>query len=451
MAAAMALTLGAQQADRQQLAAAALPDAPGQQTIPDAPKPQTPGLGPVAPGKATTPTSNGTAPVPDDPFQKEVGATLPSSPKSGEVTHEDDGPAPELPSTPIGGEALPTLRIGVNYVEVPFTVKDSKGHLVPGLTWRDVRVYENGVRQQLRRFVVDPVPMSVAIVIDQSLPFDVMQRVNNALSALPGAFAPYDEVAVFTYNNGPRMQTDFTGGQSARLSAVVERSKATGRDPMYYAPGEALEQGININNGAEEHINPLTSGGPGSPQGVSHSQVPREVHTLNDAILAAAEATTHAAKGRRRIVYVISDGKELGSKAKPKEVIKYLQTNKIEVFATLVGDSSVEGMGFVDHIHLPLMMRDNILPLYTAATGGGSYAEYRTRGIEESFAKITEQVRTQYLLGYNSREQFIDGKYRKIEVRVLRPNLNVIAKEGYWPSPADAPPPAVQQLPVATP
>ena len=97
------------------------------------------------------------------------------------------------------------------------------------------------------------------------------------------------------------------------------------------------------------------------------------------------------------------------------------------------------------------MMRDNILPLYTAATGGGSYAEYRTRGIEESFAKITEQVRTQYLLGYNSREQFIDGKYRKIEVRVLRPNLNVIAKEGYWPSPADAPPPAVQQLPVATP
>ena len=170
------------------------------------------------------------------------------------------------------------------------------------------------------------------------------------------------------------------------------------------------------------------------------------MHTLNDAILAAAEATTHAGKGRRRVVYVISDGKEAGSKAKTKEVIKYLQTNKVEVYATLVGDASVAGMGFIDHIHLPLMMRDNILPVYTAATGGQFYAEYRTKGIEESFQRITEQVRTQYMLGYNTREPFIDGKFRKIEVRVLRPNLNVIAKEGYWPSASDAPPPAVQQL-----
>ena len=66
--------------------------------------------------------------------------------------------------------------------------------------------------------------------------------------------------------------------------------------------------------------------------------------------------------GRRRIIYVISDGKEYGSKAKFGDVMKYLQTNQISVWATLVGDSSVPGMGFVDRMHLPLMMRDNILP-----------------------------------------------------------------------------------------
>ena len=441
MAAAMTLGFMAAEGGQQ---TTPLPSAQAQQqAIPDAPKPQTPGMEAVAPGKGTTPASNGATPAPD-PFQKELGDTLPSSPAAGAV-HEDDGPPPELPSTPIGAEALPTLRLRVNYVEVPFTVKDSKGRLVPGLTWRDVRVYENGLRQHIERWVVDPVPLSVAIVIDQSLTFDVMTRVNNSLGALQGAFAPYDEVAVFTYNNGPRMQTDFTAGQSARLTAVIERSKVTGRDPMYYNAGEALSRGIDINNGQQDHINPLTAGGPGSPQGLSQQQVPREVHTLNDAILAAAEATTHAGKGRRRVVYVISDGKESGSKANTKEVIKYLQTNKVEVFATLVGDASVEGMGFIDHIHLPLMMRDNILPVYTAATGGQFYAEYRTKGIEESFQRITEQERTQYLVGYNTRESFLDGKYRTIEVRVLRPNLNVIAKKGYYPSAADAPPPAVRK------
>ena len=55
-------------------------------------------------------------------------------------------------------------------------------------------------------------------------------------------------------------------------------------------------------------------------------------------------------------------------------------------------------------------------------------------GIEKSFAKIAEEVRTQYTVGYYTHEPFIDGKYRKIEVKVLRPNLNVIAKKGYFPT-----------------
>jgi VWFA-related protein len=291
-------------------------------------------------------------------------------------------------------------------------------------------------------FTMDPFPLSVAFVIDQSLPFDAMARVNAALSAVEAAFTPYDEVAVFTYNNGPRMRTDFTAGQSPRLSAVLEQSKATGREPMYYAAGEGLESGINLNSGAMEHINPLTSGGPGSPQGLSSQQVPREVHTLNDAILMAGKSLSRVAPGRFRVIYVISDGKEFGSQAKYKDVIKYLQTNNISVYATLVGDSSVSGMGFIDRVHLPLMMRDNLLPVYTAATGGQFYAEYRTNGIEKSFSKIAEQVRTQYTVGYYSREPFIDGKFRTIEVRVLRPNLDIIAKKGYFPLAEQASPPA---------
>jgi VWFA-related protein len=437
----------AQQVGPQQQAALALPEAPQQQqqpqqpqqqqAIPDAPKPITQGLGPITPGAGTTPTSNGesgSSPSEPDPDQPAVGTSLPQSNQSRPMPDEEQTEAPLASDSTL----LPTLRIRTNLVEIPFTVKDKKGKLVAGLTWRDVHVYENNVRQKMLVFTVDPHPLSVALVVDNSMNYDVMTRVNNSLGALQDAFTPYDSVALFTYNNGPKMVTDFTGGQSARLGAAIEKAKSSGREPVYADTSGPLAGGIRINGDAEQHENPLSYGGPGSPQGLSQVTVPRDVHTLNDAILMAAKATTKAGPGRRRIVYVISDGKEYGSTAKTKEVIKYLQTNKVQVIATLVGDSSVEGMGFIDTLHLPYMMRDNILPVYTKATGGEFYADYRTRGIETSFAKITADVRNQYTVWYNSREPLIDGKFRKVEVRVLRPNLQVIAKDGYYPSAQDA-------------
>ncbi len=431
----------------------AVQHAHSQQSIPDAPHPQAT-IPPVTPGLAAPNSSTSASPA--DPDQPAVGSALPSTPAPAQAAQSpqqsgvtDRDPAGDAPPDS-AASALPTLRLNTNFVEVPFTVKDNKGGLVPGITWREVRVFENGIRQKMAVFTVDPVPLSIAIVIDQSMTSDTMTRVNNALGALPSVFAPYDSVALFTYNNGPKLRTDYTSGTSPRLSAVIEQSKSSGRDAMFYDAGSAMggATGIKLNGGAEDHINPLVSGGPGSPQGLSHDQVPREPHTLNDAILMAGESLTHAAKGRRRIIYVISDGKEYGSTAKMKQVIKYLQENQIGVYATLTGDSAEYGMGFIEKIHLPLEMRDNILPQYTAATGGQTVSEFRTPDIERSFGKITEQVRTQYTVGYYSHEPITDGKFRTLEIRVLRPNLDVIAKKGYYPTPqAFAPTPRATSTP----
>jgi VWFA-related protein len=406
-----------------------------QQAIPDAPKPQSLPLGTIAPGKGSTLDSNGDASSPAE--QSAPGTSLPSSQAPAQAVHDDDGAAPEVPAAGEGVKAF-TLVVGVNFVEVPFTVKDKKGVLVPGLTWHDVRIYENGLRQKPELFTTDPFPLSVALVIDQSMPFDEMTKVNNALGALQGAFSSYDEVAVFTYNNGPQQQTDFTGGQSARLNAVLERSKAVGREPLMPLGGP-MSQTTNINN---QNFDPNTAP-VRNHQGIELN-APREVHTLNDAILAAAKATTKAGPGRRRLVYVIGEGKEYGSTAKYKDVIQYLQTNKIAVYATLVDDFKIPGTGFMNRIHLPFQMRDNILPLYAGATGGQIDPEARTAGIARSFAKIAEEVRTQYTIGYYTHEPFIDGKYRKLNVTILRPGLDVTAKDGYYPSAADARPRTIQ-------
>jgi len=405
-----------------------IPDGPKPQTIPDAPKPQALPVGPVTPGRGTTPDSNGDSSTSDD-------SSVPNKVPETAVQKADDAKEPEVPEAGQGPGAF-KLIVHTNFVEIPFTVKDSKGHPVAGLSPREVRVYENNLRQQLSLFTADPFPLSVALVIDQSLGFQVMEQVNNSLTALQGAFTPYDEVAVFTYNNGPKMVTDFTAGPSARLTQALERSKSTGRE-MAYIPGGGLNQNISVNGGSESYIDPNTNSSHGRSQ-LGIQNLPREPHTLNDAILAAGTALAKSGAGRRRIVYVISDGKEYGSTAKLSQVVKYLNTNKIAVFGTLVGDSSLPIIGFLDRVHLPLMMRDNILAAYAYDTGGNFDGEFRQRGIETSFAKIAEEVRTQYTVGYYTHEPFVDGKYRPVEVKVLRPNLTVLAKKGYWPTAEDA-------------
>jgi len=56
--------------------------------------------------------------------------------------------------------------------------------------------------------------------------------------------------------------------------------------------------------------------------------IPKEIHTLNDAILAAAKELSTRPKGRRRIIYVISDGKENGSKATIKKSFTTLKPTR---------------------------------------------------------------------------------------------------------------------------
>jgi VWFA-related protein len=411
-----------------------------QSTVPDAPTPQAAPLseikGQIAPGIGTNAPS---ATPGGQTSSSQTPATQAPSSQAPSAEGKDDFQATP-PEQPAAGEGVAKtgamFRVYTNFVEVPVTVKDDKGKLVPGLTYRDFKVYENGVREPLNLFTVDPFPLSIAFVIDQGLTADVMAKVNDSLDAIQGALTPYDEAAVFSYDHMTEERTGFTGAQSNRLPAVLALTKATGTEMLQpVSPGGPFGGcGITENGGCvDPNIQPGKSAGAmvglGSPE--------KEIHTLNDAILAAAKELASRPQGRRRIIYVISDGKEYGSKAKLPEVIRYLETNKIAVYGTAVGDSARWGEGYVSRVHLPFTMYDNILAKYTLATGGTLDSERNLNGIERSYAKIAEEARTQYTLGYNTHQPIIDGKFRKIEVRVDRPGVEVIAKTGYYPSAED--------------
>lgn len=402
-----------------------------QQPVPDTPVPQAPqGVTDlkdgVTPGKAVAPDA-----TPDQPQSAAPPAGSQAPAAAPALT--DDQPqeeAPEIGSKGSNAYVLPPA--GVNIVVVPVTIRDSKGKQIPGLTYRDFRVYENKERQRITYFSTDAVPLSVAFIIDQSVSVGTMRKVNESLTAVTGAFTPYDEVAIYTYNNGPKKITDFTGAQGNRLSAALEAAKQPGRDAGVPVLDGPMATGMTVNG---KSVDPnLDRGNAGGNPGAFLTP-PKEIHTLNDAILFAAKDLAQRPRGRRRIIYVISDGKESGSKATVKEVVQFLQGHNISVYATMVGDAATWGYGYLDRIKLPLLPANNVLPKYTVATGGSLDAEFHTDGMELSFSRIANDVRSQYTIEYHTKYGNLDSRFRNIEVTMPgRPGFDITAKPGYYPT-----------------
>ncbi|MGH6628987.1 MAG: VWA domain-containing protein, partial [Burkholderiales bacterium] len=163
-----------------------------------------------------------------------------------------------------------------------------------------------------------------------------------------------------------------------------------------------------------------------------------ESKVLNDAILAAALDLSNRSRSRRKIIFVIGDGKEEGSSASYSEVLKVLLSNEITVYAVGVDAAATPVYGQLSTISIPGFGKSNILPKYASATGGSVFPEFSREAIEAAYSRITLTARNQYTLGYTTRATKASD-YREIEVRVRRANVRVHARDGYYPLPPGHP------------
>jgi VWFA-related protein len=333
-------------------------------------------------------------------------------------------PAGSIPRNQINpAEDLYKLVVPVNFVQLPVMVKDSDGRRVDGLTSKDFTVLENGKKQTLTFFSSDPFQLSAAIILDIGMADVALQKVNETYSALVGAFSPYDEVAIYTYSSTVSQVSDFTS-KSQRLTAELNQLK--------------LVRGHN--NGPAVLGGPFGPGGPtvnGMPVGGAPVQPvntpPREAHVLNDAILRAALDLSKREKTRRKVIFVISDGREMGSTASYREVLKLLQTRDIQVKAVVVDTGALPGFRQIDKWHLPKQGYSDILPKYVSATGGGKDdPELSRNGIEDAYMRIANEARNQYTLGYSPTAATGSSAYRTVEVLVDKKGLTIYARDKYY-------------------
>jgi VWFA-related protein len=408
-----------------------------QQDIPDAPSA-------VQPPPAPQPT----APAPESQNPPEMAPPAnsppPSSPSgNSDASDESAGPPPPMKMTTIppgsttqrpgAQEELYKLSVNVNQVIVPVRVTDESGHLVSGLLAKDFSVFEDGKKQTLNFFTSDPFALSAAVIIDMGMADTGLQKVHQTFPALEGAFAPFDEIAIYTYSTSVGRLTDFT------------------------AVGKQLDAALNsLKNTTGEASGVPVTGGPLGPQGPTINDIPvgqptspvitpsKHAHVLNDAILQAALDLGRQDKSRRKIIFVISDGREYRSDASYSAVLQVLLSNGILVYGVGVEGSAIPGYKTLEKLHIPGQGYSDILPKYANATGGEMLGEYSRSGIESVYQRLIGDARNQYTLGYVTRATFSDNR-RDIDVRVarpgckssdLRPCVDVYAKEGYYPLPA---------------
>ena len=373
---------------------------------PDAPIPGTQ----PAPSDATPPPDNAASPAPAMPPVETVAP--------GSIPREQSG----------GQAQIYRLVTNVNFVQIPVLVKDRDGRRVDGLLAKDFSVLENGKKQTMTFFTSDPFELSVAVVLDLGMPDIVVQKINQTFPALIGAFSPYDEVALYTYSSTVSQASDYTGA-SQNLSATLNEMK--------------LERGRN--NGVPVLSGPLAPNGPivnGVPVGSPTQPVytpAKESHVLNDAILRAALDLSKRDRSRRKVILVISDGREIGSQASYGDVLKLLETQGIQVKAVALDSAALPGYNKLAKLHIPGQGYTNLLPKYAYATGGGQvYTEFSKNAIENAYSDITSEARNQYTLGYATRAT-ASSTYRNIEVLVDRKGLSIAAKNGYYPAPPARP------------
>lgn len=402
--------------------------------LPDAPtvQPHSPDTEPAPPAR---PAEEKKAPVERNPWTNQPvrpAATEPDAQPGADTSAPP--PMPPVRTVPPGAakksaaqEQLYTLVVRPTFVQVPVTVKDREGRRVDGLLSTDFSVKENGVAQKLSFFTADPFALSVAIVLDLGMSDSAVQKVNQTFPALVGAFAPYDEVALYTYSSTVSQVSDF-GGPTPKLTALLNRMKTE----RGHSNGPPVLGGPLAPNGPV--INNIPVGSPTEPVYTP----PRESHVLNDAILRAALDLSKRDRTRRKIIFVISSGHELGSKASYKDVLRLLLSNEIEVRAVAVESAALPIYGKLERLRLPDQGYGNILPKYASATGGAEYAELSRSAIEDIYAQVMSEARNQYTLGYTPVRPKTPTAvaYREIEVLVHKPNLKVTAKAGYYPAPA---------------
>jgi len=288
-----------------------------------------------------------------------------------------------------GVEPQMTVKVGVDLVNVLFTVADRKGHLVADLARQDFLIEEDGRKQEIQFFSREnELPLTLGLVVDTSPSVrNVFDQERTAASRFFGqVMRPKDLAMVIGFDKSVTLFQDFT--EDPRL---LQRSI------------DSLELG------------PIMDGGT----------------SLYDAVYLATREKLRAETGRKAVI-LISDGEDTTSKVRDEEALKAVHDADTVMYSLAVDE------------RWPEMRRYRGAALRIGNYGsmkrlseetGGTFFDIGSRTeLTEAFARIDDELRSQYSIGYVSLNTARDGKYRRIKILPRDATFRIQARKGYYAS-----------------
>jgi VWFA-related protein len=288
------------------------------------------------------------------------------------------------------------IRVSVNLVNLFATVRDSHHTLINNLNKDDFKIYEDGVEQKVAFFTKEvDMPITLAMLIDTS------GSEQNMLGAEQDAGSRFvhevlrkkDLALVMSFDLDANLLADFTEDTS-----ILER---------------ALRK---------TQINAAMGGG-----GTAPTIDPGNVGTVfYDAVYLACHDELRDQSGRKAVV-ALTDAEDNGSKVRVGDAIEAAQRSDTVIHIILVTDrrfSMGMGMGFGGGAQVAKHMTDE--------TGGRMIEVHNENNLEKAFDEISQELRSQYVLGYYPINDKRDGTFRKIKLETNKSEFKVLTRKGYY-------------------
>lgn len=315
------------------------------------------------------------------------------------------------PAPPDQANQEPTIRVGVDLVNVLFTVRAKKGgQLIPNLEKNNFSVSEDGKPQTIQHFSRETdLPLTLGLLIDISASQERLIEVERqaASAFFSSVIRKKDEAFLISFGKSTELLQDYTNSPRLLTSALNDLR------------GDGQSPGLGPI--------PIPNTGPvpqsGSPKGT----------LLFDAVYLAADEKLKSEVGRKALV-LITDGDDQGSTYKISQAIEVAQK----------ADAILYSIYYVDH---GFYSRGGFsfggggegdLRKMSSETGGHVFTVDRKHTLNEIFQEIQDELRNQYSIGYVPTNTARDGSFRRLEIKVDNKDYRVQARSGYYATANDA-------------
>jgi VWFA-related protein len=290
-----------------------------------------------------------------------------------------------------------TIKVDVNLVNVLCTVRGKNNALIGGLEKGDFHLFEDGKEQEIKYFTRETdLPLTIGLLVDvsgsQERLIDTERRA--ASQFFRSVLRPKDLAFLISFGKDSELLQDSTS--SPKL----------------------LEDGLK-----ELRLNAPVGGLHPGPVPTQQNQAGT---VLWDAVYLAANERLKSEAGRKVIV-VITDGVDTGSRKTRDQAIREAQLADTVVYSVYYVDPGAYGGGLVFG-----GSGEGELKKMSDETGGRVLKVDRRNSLDDLFKEIQEEMRSQYAIAYTPTNPKKDGTYRKLEFKMANKDQKVQARKGYY-------------------